>query len=165
MSALQSHCSAETETTPSKVPALKGRPCPMSCCIRSPSIPRSAATSSIEGAMSHPTHMCPSSVNSSPDKPAHETDTNEMNNVQKAKERRGNKNGRRAQCSKPSNRFGKNNRPPSSGSRYQVLTGPATDIQKVCHSNVFWEVEQFNASPSQLVLNLDHPCVGLGEVI
>lgn len=45
LSALKSHCKADTETAPSNAPALNGMPSPMSERIRSPSVSLSIATS------------------------------------------------------------------------------------------------------------------------
>ena len=51
---------------PSKTPSRKGIPSPMSWCTRSPSTPRSCATSSMSRLMSTPTHWWPSSSSVSP---------------------------------------------------------------------------------------------------
>ena len=52
--ALQSHCTAEMEIAPSKVPERKGRPCPKSLTHRSPSTSLSKATSSMASLISMP---------------------------------------------------------------------------------------------------------------
>ena len=55
--ALQSHCTAEMEIAPSKVPDRKGKPCPKSPTHRSPSTSLSKATSSIASLMSMPCRL------------------------------------------------------------------------------------------------------------
>ena len=55
--ALQSHCTAEMEIAPSKVPDRKGSPCPKSPTHRSPSTSLSMATSSMASLMSMPCRL------------------------------------------------------------------------------------------------------------